>query len=347
MDVAKAKAAIRKAIKTQRAIFLWGAPGLGKSAICKQIADELQLPFVDVRMTTLNPVDLRGLPTAKDGEAKWLRPSFLPSGPAFILFDELNAAPPAVQAAAYQLVLDRRIGEFEIPAGSIVCAAGNREEDAGVTFQMPTPLANRFIHIEISPDVEVWRDWAVNHGIHESVIGFLSFRPSLLHAWKDGERSFPTPRTWEFVSDLVGADCTDLELIGGTVGHGASVEYNAFRALYSGGDVPDIDGLISGAVKRYTVRGSRQDVHYAVVAGIASRVVEMLKKNQKEGVKAYMNGLQACMTSETPREIVVRLVRDITQSHAVKDIVALNTNPVWSKFCKEYSVALTGAPAKT
>ena len=150
----------------------------------RQVADEAKLPLIDVRASLLDPTDLRGIPTVENGRAVWCPPSFLPTaddGPGGILFfDELSAAPPLVQASLYQLVLDRRVGEYELPDGWRIVAAGNRQEDKSVVFRMPAALANRFVHLDFEVDYDDWRDWAVARGIHPLVIGFLGLRRELL-----------------------------------------------------------------------------------------------------------------------------------------------------------------------
>jgi hypothetical protein len=189
------------------------------------------LPLVDIRASLLDPTDLRGIPAVSDGRAIWCPPSFLPregDPPGVLFFDELNAAPPLVQASLYQLTLDRRVGEYVLPAGWRMIAAGNRAEDRSVTFRMPAALANRFIHLDFEADFEDWRSWASTTGIHPLVIGFLSTRRDLLLDMQNSERGFPTPRAWEMVSDALAAlgqpkDASDVIL--GIVGEGASSEF--------------------------------------------------------------------------------------------------------------------------
>ena len=194
-------------IKCQQPVFLWGPPGVGKSQVVRQVTRDLDLACTDVRAVLLDPVDLRGLPHINgDNRAQWATPDFLPQDGKGVLFlDELNAAPPLVQAACYQLVLDRKIGEYTLPETWAVIAAGNRESDRAVTHRMPSALANRFVHIEFEADMEDWAAWALNHGIQSEIIGFLRFRPALLHQF-DGradEKAFPSPRAWEFVSKIL------------------------------------------------------------------------------------------------------------------------------------------------
>jgi MoxR-like ATPase len=206
---------------------------VGKSSIVRDAAKKRKLPVVDIRAPLLDPTDLRGIPHVEDGKASWCPPSFLPSEEreGVLFFDELNAAPPLVQASLYQLTLDRRVGEYELPDGWRIVAAGNREKDGAVTFKMPSALANRFIHLDFEVDLDDWRRWAVRAGLDPLVIGFLSTRPELLNKRDPGARAFPTPRSWEMVSDALGV-LEGLEaakdLLHGIVGEGAAAEFLGF-----------------------------------------------------------------------------------------------------------------------
>lgn len=199
--------ALTTLLPTRQPVFLWGPPGVGKSQIVAQTAAGLGLDLIDIRAVLLDPVDLRGLPQIDaDGRTHWRAPAFLPAGGQGVLFlDELNAAPPLVQAACYQLILDRALGEYQLPDGWTVLAAGNRDQDRAVTHRMPSALANRFVHLEIEAHLEDWVAWATCCGIRPEVISFLRFRPSLLHDFDPAvaSRAFPTPRSWQFVSVML------------------------------------------------------------------------------------------------------------------------------------------------
>jgi MoxR-like ATPase len=175
-----AKRAIRKAIKVRRPVFLWGPPGIGKSDLVKQIGEEADREVIDVRLALWEPTDIKGIPyyNADQGKMVWAPPSELPvdeDSTAIIFLDELNSAPPAVQAAAYQLILNRRVGTYKLPKGVDIVAAGNREGDRGVTYRMPAPLANRFVHIEMKVDFDDFQDWATLNKVHPEVVGYVGF----------------------------------------------------------------------------------------------------------------------------------------------------------------------------
>jgi len=226
-------------IKSQQPTFLWGPPGVGKSQVVAQVAQKHSLELTDLRAVLLDPVDLRGLPRiSDDGEASWCAPSFLPKkGEGILFLDELNAAPPLVQAACYQLVLDRKLGEYQLPQGWTVIAAGNRESDKAVTHRMPSALANRFVHLDFEVSVENWLNWASNNNIVDELQAFIKFRPGLLHDFDPSrsEKAFPSPRSWEFVSGIIKSGPSpevEFELFKGTVGEGAAAEFAGFCKIY-------------------------------------------------------------------------------------------------------------------
>jgi MoxR-like ATPase len=221
-------------LSTRWPAFIWGPPGVGKSSIVRKVATDRKLALLDIRASLLDPTDLRGIPTVEDGNARWCPPSFLPSDPGsegILFFDELNAAPPLVQASLYQLTLDRRVGEYVLPDKWRIIAAGNRAEDASVTFRMPAALSNRFVHLDFEVDFDDWRKWAIDREIHSLVLGFLSTRQELLFNMSNTDRGFPTPRSWEMVSDVlnvVGHNKGAHDIMLGIVGEAAAIEFVAY-----------------------------------------------------------------------------------------------------------------------
>lgn len=262
-----AKNAIRKAFKKRRPIFLWGPPGIGKSDIIHQIGVEMDAHVIDIRLSLWEPTDIKGIPYF-DSNAKtmvWAQPSELPSEefagqyPHVILFlDEMNSAAPSVQAAAYQLILNRRVGQYRLPDNVLIVAAGNREADKGVTYRMPAPLANRFLHIEMCVDFEDWALWATENRIHRDVVGYATFAKKDLYDFdpKSASRSFATPRSWCFVSELLEDDDTTetvlMDLISGAVGEGLAVKFMAHRKVSS--KLPLPEDILAGKVKKMDTR---------------------------------------------------------------------------------------------
>ena len=231
-------------VEARQPCIVWGPPGAAKSQIARQVAAAASREYVDVRALLLDPVDLRGIPWRDSADrTRWAPPAFLPPsddpGRWLINLEELPSAVPMVQAALYQLVLDRKVGEYALPEGASLIACGNRETDRGVVHRMPTPLASRFVHLEIRVDAEDWLAWGAASGIAPEVLFFITYEPDLLHRFdpKSTERAFPTPRTWEFASNIVkrgnGLDPeAERALFRGTVGEAAAVEFAAFLKVW-------------------------------------------------------------------------------------------------------------------
>jgi MoxR-like ATPase len=250
MDLQTARTALDAFISANIPVFLWGAPGVGKSDTVRTLADQMKLPLFDVRATLLDPVDLRGVPHVANGKTQWAAPGFLPDenrdGPAGILFlDELNAAPPSVQVACYQLVLDRRVGEYDLPDGWRIIAAGNRQSDRAAAQRMPTALANRFAHIDIEPDLDAWCAWAAKTDLNPLVAAFIRFRPELLHDMRGADlRAFPTPRAWAQVSRIANVpEGVRFALVAGLVGEAAAAEFEGFVRIWQ--SLPPINTVLA------------------------------------------------------------------------------------------------------
>lgn len=245
-------------------VMVWGAPGIGKSSIVAQVAKEAGMGCIDLRLSQLAPTDLRGLPVAKDGLSHWYPPEFLPRDGIGVLFlDEINMAPPTLQGVAQQLILDRRVGSYVVPDGWFIWAAGNRKEDRAAVFDMPAPLANRFIHLEVDVDFDSFKAYALAAGFHEQVIAFLSYRPQLLHKLDPKQPAWPSPRSWELASRLHGAGLD----VAPAVGDGPAAEFGAFVSLYQ--NLPDVAGILSG--KREPAFPKEPSVRYALVLALTSR----------------------------------------------------------------------------
>ena len=263
----QARKSLLKAVSKKRPLFLWGPPGIGKSELVADIAQELGGYMIDLRLGQMEPTDIRGIPfyNKDSGKMDWAEPVDLPTAefasqyPIVVLFlDEMNSAAPSVQAAAYQLILNRRVGKYFLPDNVVLVAAGNRESDKGVTYRMPTPLANRFIHQEMRVDFASYQEWAVNNNIHKDVVGYLSFAKQDLYDFdpKSASRAFATPRSWTFVSQILededGDDDTIMNLIAGTVGEGLAVKFMAHRKV--AGRMPKPEDILSGKEKDLNVK---------------------------------------------------------------------------------------------
>lgn len=299
-------------------VFLWGPPGIGKSSIVAQIAAQKKIGFIDLRLSLLDPTDLRGIPffNAQKEEAVWAPPSFLPDGSqteGILFLDELNTAAPMVQASAYQLILDRKIGEYRLPDGWAIVAAGNRESDRGVVFRMASPLANRFVHLEMEANVEDWKVWAVGRGIESSIVGFISYRPDALFAFdtQSDSRSFATPRTWEYVNEIIMSKPEPdlvMPLVSGAIGEELAAAYLGFKHV--AGELPDIDAILEGRCD--TIPDEPTALHMLSTA-LTMRVDEATGTKKLNNLVIY--------TLKMPGEFAVMIIQDLRTRHIELDHV--------------------------
>jgi hypothetical protein len=287
-----AKASIRHAITKKRPIFLWGPPGIGKSDIVAQITNSLTNSYlIDVRLSLWEPTDIKGIPyfNSNANTMSWAPPSELPSEEFaakydnIVLFlDEMNSAAPSVQAAAYQLILNRKVGTYKLPDNVMIVAAGNREADKGVTYRMPAPLANRFIHLEMAVNFDDWFQWAVDNKQHKDVVGYLQFAKQDLYDFdpKSPSRSFATPRSWSFVSELLEDNIdenTTTDLVAGAVGEGLAVKFMAHRKVSA--NMPNPTDILLGKVKELKVK--EISAMYSLTVSLCYELKEACDKNDK------------------------------------------------------------------
>jgi len=239
--------------KLKLPIFIWGSPGIGKSAIISQVAQELSLGHVDLRVSNMDPIDLSGLPSINK-ETKlttWNIPSMLPiverdGEHGLLVLDELTSAPPLMQAGCYRLVQEGKIGDYTLPPGWVCVAAGNLASDQAVVYKQSSALASRFGHYDMDVDHNEWIDWGRANGISEDILAFIKYRPNLLHKMdiEEEAHSFPTPRTWEYVNRHMPFMTQDNEFdkVSAFVGQSTAYELNAFMKIIR--NLPDIDDII-------------------------------------------------------------------------------------------------------
>jgi len=325
---------IDKLIDRQLPVFVWGAPGIGKSSIVKQIAEQKELEFLDLRLSLLDPTDLKGIPffNAETKEGVWAKPSFLPSDPdskGILFLDEINTAPPAVQASAYQLILDRKVGEYELPKGWSIIAAGNRENDRGVVYKMPPPLANRFVHFEMEVDFDDWKAWAYGAGIESAIIGYLAYDKSMLFTFDptSNEKAFATPRSWEYVDSIVksGID-TELILdsISGAVGREAAVGYSSFKKVMK--QLPDLSTVLDGTLTELNEDDPK------VLMALAIGLVNALRENPSDD--AIENVLDFSL--QLPGEFAIMLVKDMQQNS-----LDVEGSAAWGEWVRKFAYLLS------
>ena len=294
--------------------MLWGPPGVGKSDMVAQIAEHHRVPMIDIRLSQMEPSDLRGIPFRVGQQVEWATPALLPDrerhGEAGILFlDEITSAPPAVSAAAYQLILDRRLGEYQVPDHWVIFAAGNRQGDRGVTYSMPAPLANRFSHFEVETHLDDWVAWAYARAIDERVIAFLRFRPELLFDFDPAHNpvAFPSPRSWEFAHRALHKFHDDGQLLQGAlqacVGPAAGIELAAF--VDSVDQMPDLDAICRGEQVRVP---SEIDLQYAVAAALVGKAIRAREQPEHQSLLGHVLTYAGRFPQ---REMGVMLVSDL------------------------------------
>jgi len=281
---------LKDCIKAGYPAMIWGGPGIGKSEIPQQIANDMGVKLLDFRANLFDPVDVRGIPYIRkviETEKRftsWAVPDVFPvvarDGDRGILFiDELPTAPPATQNAFLQLLLDGRIGDYELPKGWSLLCAGNRLTDSAAVYQMPSPVRNRMAHYELEPILQDWVEWAYKNNIHEDVIGFINFRPNLLSKFNADEYAFPTPRAWTMVSKKLHKSNTDEERlfygVSSLVGDGAAGEFVAFKQIAN--KLPDIDKLVANP-KLYK-KDEDPALLYALTTAVATRATEHTMDN--------------------------------------------------------------------
>jgi len=318
-----AKTSIRHAMSKKRPIFLWGPPGIGKSDIVHQIAESIDAHVIDVRLSLWEPTDIKGIPYFDSNANKmvWAPPMELPDAEmaaqykSIVLFlDEMNSAAPAVQAAAYQLILNRKVGTYTLPDNVFIVAAGNREADKGVTYRMPAPLANRFVHLEMAVNFDDWFQWATENRIHKDVVGYLQFSKKDLYDFdtKSPSRSFATPRSWSFVSELLADDLdenTTTDLVSGAIGEGLGIKFMAHRKVAA--KMPNPTDILEGKVKE--VKDAEISAMYSLTVSLCYELKESADKNDKKFDDKVNNFLRFAMDNFETELVVMGVKLALTQ----------------------------------
>jgi len=314
-------------------VMIWGGPGIGKSDIPAQVAAEMNMEILDFRANLFDPVDVRGVPFIKQLESgsrftSWAVPDVFPvaerDGDRGILFiDELPTAPPATQNAFLQLLLNRQLGDYELPAGWALVCAGNRLTDSAAVYQMPSPVRNRLAHYELEPILEDWVQWAHQHGVDTDVISFIQYRPALLSSFDADEYAFPTPRAWSMVSKKLqraNADPTRLFYgVASLVGDGAAGEFVAFKEIAS--KLPDIDAIIKDPSKYKA--DDNPALLYALANAVAARAEDtkmdnIMKLADKLVVEYQVVLVKGCLARN----------KELRQHVAIRNWITKNANVI-------------------
>jgi hypothetical protein len=311
------KEAIYDCFEVRQPVMIWGPPGIGKSDLIHEIGRETNRRVIDIRLALWEPTDIRGIPyfDPETKEMRWASPSELPkvvTDNSIIFLDEFPSAVPTVQAGAYQLILNRKIGEYELPPAVDMVAAGNRENDRGISYKMPAPLANRFTHLELKPNFNCWLNWAIKNDIDPSIISFLSWSKKDLYDFnpKSASKAFATPRSWTFVNKFLtkgkrskNSETLLTALLAGTVGEGLAITFSTFCKTSS--KLPKTEEILSGKLKKFKYS---KDISllYAIVTNCC---VEL--KNQI-GAKNFIQNVDnfyRFMLDNFPQEIIVMGVK--------------------------------------
>ena len=380
VNPSRLKLAIQHSIARKRPLFIWGQPGIGKSELVAEVAKDQNRPLIDIRLPLMEPTDIRGIPYLAEvkvydskgnlvrdennvpimnKEFRWSTPSDLPideASRALVFFDEMSAAPPSVQAATYQIILNRRIGNYQLPEEAVIVAAGNRVKDKGVSYNMPMPLANRFTHLTLDVDVDDWKEWATLNRVHKDIVGYISFQPSDLNQFNpsvDGY-AFATPRSWYFVSELLQESGPDGKLVDtnlpsdvlgdmvkGTIGEGVGIKFLSYRKQAA--NLPHAKDVLSGKVKK--LASKQIDVMYALTTALCYElrdVSERAEKAERNGDKKPMEDFH------TQVDTFLRFIMDNFEEElsvmASKTILGTYKLPInaprltnWNEFVKRFA----------
>ncbi len=313
-------------------VMLWGPPGVGKSQMVMQVGERHGVSVIDIRLSQMEPSDLRGIPFKNGDRVEWAIPAMLPDearhGSEGILFlDEITSAPPSVSAAAYQLILDRKLGEYRVPDGWAIIAAGNRQGDRGVTYSMPAPLANRFAHFEVETHLDDWIAWAYANNIHEGIIAFLRFRPELLFDFDPAHNpvAFPSPRSWEFANRALhkfgNIPSLTLSSLQACVGPAAGIEVSAY--LQNLDKLPDLDAILRGEEVPVP---NEIDLQYAIASALVGRAIRA--RDAGNGAETYGKLLNYAGKFPT-REMGVMMVSDLHRAVG-QEIFSVPEFAVWA-----------------
>lgn len=379
---------LKRCLKIKRPAFLWSPPGIGKSSIVSAIAKQMGGICIDLRLSQMQQSDIIGIPyfdsgvtNGGNGTMRWAPDERMPNAtfakeyPIVILFlDEMNAAAPAVQASAYQLVLDRAAGTYKLPDNVVIVAAGNRESDRGVTFRMPSPLANRFVHFEVKADFDSWLDWALAENINSDVVAFLSTYKDKLMEFEptSADKAFPTPRSWEFVSQLIttGKDEPNLsdsvirDLVSSAVGSGTATTFMAY--LKVGKNLPAPGDILSGKVK--TINTQEISAHYQIIVSmlyemknywfdhsdgtgvmekISDRLVEKrewhIDKPYAKNWTSMMENFNEFILSQVKPEVGIMAARMAFKNYNFMKAIQMSTVKSWTKITQQWGKYIIAA----
>lgn len=317
--------------------MLWGGAGVGKSSMVREAALEMNYEIREIRLSTLSPVDVRGVPYVDNNNPEHFRfvpPQFMPTGkeekPVLLFFDEINTAPPLNQVVAYEISLDRRMGGHPLPPDTLVVMAGNRVQDRGATFEMPMPLANRLVHVEVEANEDIFFRYGMSKNLPEGLLAFIKFKPNLLNQRPEaGSYAFATPRSWENAGRFInnGAGVNEVAAI---IGQGTAVELFEFLKLKN--SLPDLDKILETGTP---FKHNDMSVMYFYTIAISNRLIKKCKEEKDEdGMKNYIsnfvkafevlsNEMQALaiMCLKTDTKVVLQMTKNRTLFNKISKVL--------------------------
>lgn len=330
-------------VSSNEPAMIWGSPGIGKSDLVEQLGNMTGRPIVDLRLILMEPTDIKGIPyyCQDSKKMKWSVSEELPEegtnlSNCILFLDEINSAPQSVQGAAYQLVLNRKIGaHYKLPDEVVIIAAGNHTTDRGVTYQMPKPLANRFVHFYLSANFDDWLSWAVNNNVSADVIGFLSANKHYLFDFKPAsqEHAFATPRSWAKADNLIRGVrdiSVIMNLVAAAVGQGKASEFTAYRELCD--KLPNVMDILTGKLKKFDSK-FEPSVHFSLITSLCFEMKALYENEADNFPEIFDNYISFTMTNFST-EMVVFSIKVLFQDFDIK--YSPLKSKVWSKFAKEF-----------
>jgi MoxR-like ATPase len=289
-------------------VFIWGPPGIGKSALVREFAESVGLPCVSLLGSQLAPEDIIGVPQIIEGKSRFCPPRMIARDKPYCLFlDELNACSQDVQKAFYSLILDRRIGEFELPKGTIVIGAGNRAEDAAITRPLSSALINRLTHVQLRASARDWLVWAGRNNIHETIISYVSNRSD--HLWSKPpkhEEPFSTPRSWAMLSDGLhsygaAASLEDIKILAsGLLTPAHAQQFVAFVKMRE--REHDLSAILKGD-KGWPDKPDERDILYFLVQQLRDRLIKELPDDETKASREVLD------LSHRAKDLIISLAR--------------------------------------
>lgn len=328
-------------ISVNRPYMLWGPPGIGKSDLVHQVGSQLGRKVRDIRLALYDQTEVKGTPYIQNGLMKWAPSCEFPQDPDaddILFLDELPSAPPSVQGAAYQLILNGRVGEYVLPKNCRIIAAGNRESDRGISYRMPKPLANRFVHGDLRVDVDQWLDYAIRQKVHKDVVGYVSHMKQDLFDFEptSASHAFATPRSWFFVDQIVknaskNSNESFASLISGTIGEGIAIKFINHCKIAD--KLPFAIDVLEGRVKKFD--GVDISATYSLIISMCYEIKLHIENNKpKDLINKYLDNYLQFMLDHFQPEMIMAGVKILITNYDVD--FDIENSKVYAIFDKKY-----------